>query len=79
MTYCTVIHLQMSPCTGMVTVCPLLVVTVAVAMVTTVCPAGMAWEVLRLVVRLVVEGSEGASQDTSTHSRLLAEPVAGQL
>jgi len=31
-----------SPCTGMVTVCPLLAVTVAVAMETTVCPARMA-------------------------------------
>lgn len=69
----------------MVTVCPLLAVTVAVAIVTTVCPAGMvvvtmAWEVLTVVVVVVVEeGSDGVSKEASTNSRLLAKPVGGEL
>lgn len=75
----------------MVTVCPLLAVTVAVAMVTTVCPAGMAvtrlaWLVLATAagaalaepVELAEETPESPSA-MSTNRRRRAEPVGGEL
>lgn len=75
----------------MVTVCPLLAVTVAVATVTTVCPAGMA--VTRLacpvlvttagavLVMLVVlvEVTPGSPSTESTNRRRRAAPVGGEL
>lgn len=74
------------PCTGMATVCPL-----AVAMVTTVWPAGMAgtrpaWSVLVTVVGAVlvalvvpVEVTPGSPSNVSTKRRRRNVPVGGEL
>lgn len=75
----------------MVTVCPLLAVTVAVATVTTVCPAGMvvtrlAWPVLvtaadavPVVLVVPVEVAPGSPSSGSTNRRRRAIPVGGEL
>lgn len=73
----------------MVTVWPLLAVTVAVAMVTTVCPAGMvvtrlAWqEVLAMAataVLVVLTGLEEVTEGSpSTKRRLRKVPTGGEL
>ena len=69
----------------MVTVCPLFAVTVAVAMVTTVCPAGMEltilfWPVLAIEVSAVLADVTPASPSTgSTNSRRRNPPVGGEL
>lgn len=78
-----------SPCTGMVTVCPLLAVTVAVAMVTTVCPAGMAVTMLAGLVTVVaaapvevvepLEVRPCSLSTESTNRRRRAVPARGEL
>lgn len=80
-----------SPWTGMVTVCPFSAVMVAVPMVTTVCPAGMAvtmlgWSVLAtaagavaVVLVLLVQVTLGSPSSGSTKRRRRAAPLGGEL
>lgn len=70
-----------SPCTGMVTVCPLLAVTVAVAMETTVCPAAIAATrpALVMAVGAVPVAVRGSLSTESIKRRRRNGPVGGEL